>query len=392
MTDKTYEPDNLFSANEWLRYARHIQLADVGISGQLKLKKSRALIIGLGGLGSPVALYLAAAGIGHLTLVDNDKVELSNLQRQILFKQDNLSENKSKAAANILSALNSEISVVTVDQALSTSNATSLISEADIVLDCTDNFRTRYLINDTCHALNKPWVFASIHQFAGQCSLFSPNTACMRCVFPKAPENTQNCNAGGVIGVLPGILGTLQASEAIKYLCGLETPLEGSLLLFDALKLRLEKIKLSRQSDCICCSDLALDATQLAKTYAPLYCESKPTGLELTVQDFFEKSLLATSEILDVREDNERRAFNIGGIHIPLSQLAERAIELPLDKEVICYCQSGIRSSEAASQLNGSGLKAISVRGGILEIIRHPNFSKFLSKKTEQPLKMTGPN
>ena len=234
-----------FNAHEWLRYTRHIQLPQVGAEGQSQLKNSTVLIVGLGGLGSPVSLYLAAAGVGHLILIDHDAVDISNLQRQIVFKEHQVDHNKAEAAAKALKELNSHIQISAITEGFTPDNAKHWIAQADLVLDCTDNFATRYLINDTCKQLGKSWVFASIHQFSGQCALFTPDGPCFRCLFPDYPHNVDDCNSAGVIGVLPGLLGCLQANETLKYLCSIESPLKGKLLLVDALQLQFHHIALS---------------------------------------------------------------------------------------------------------------------------------------------------
>ena len=223
--------NSLFSADEWLRYTRHIQLPQIGASGQSRLKHSRVLIVGAGGLGSPLALYLAAAGIGNITIVDGDTVEVTNLQRQILFSTNDIGQSKAAIAKAKLHALNPHIHVNAIEQHLSVDNVDGLIGESDLVVDCTDNFATRFLINDRCVQFKKPWVFASIFQFSGQCSLFTPQSACFRCLFPEPPKDAPDCNAAGVVGVLPGLLGTIEANEAIKYLAGIETTLENQLLI-----------------------------------------------------------------------------------------------------------------------------------------------------------------
>ena len=191
MNDKL---ETTFSSHEWLRYTRHLQLPNFGVAGQSKLKASHVLVVGAGGLGSPVCLYLAAAGVGHITIVDGDHVDITNLQRQIIFTTADIGQSKSVCAKDRLLSLNPEINVNAIEDHLSVDNASTLIGAVDLVLDCTDNFSTRYLINDTCVALKKPWVFASIYQFSGQCALFTPNSACFRCLFPEAPQNIDDCN------------------------------------------------------------------------------------------------------------------------------------------------------------------------------------------------------
>lgn len=369
----SFENDNssgVFSHTEWLRYTRHIQLPQFGAAGQTALKKSHALVIGAGGLGSPVSLYLAAAGVGSLTLVDHDAVDLSNLQRQILFRQKDIEKNKALSGQKHLQELNPELDIRAIDSGFNIDNAEALVSRADIVLDCTDNFATRYLINDTCQKLSKPWVYASIHQFTGQCSLFSKSTGCFRCLFPEHPQEIPDCNSAGVIGVLPGILGTLQASEALKFLTGMDTPLQGSLLLFDALKLNMQKIKLAKSPDCPCCSKHASTAQQLAQDYQSPTCGTDIDPLAVSTDDFIKLKNSANYLVLDVRSEPERRAFNIGGLHIPLDQLELRKAEVSIDSKVICYCQSGQRSSKAAELLSAKGFSAQSLAGGLMAYLK----------------------
>ena len=236
--------DTTFTASEWLRYTRHIQLPQLGAEGQARLKQSHVLIVGCGGLGSPVSLYLAAAGVGHITLIDGDTVDITNLQRQILFGTEQVGENKAESGKQRLQDLNPDIDVSTVTSHLTPENAEDLITAADLVIDCTDNFSVRYLINDLCVENKKPWLFAAIHQFKGQCALFLPEEACFRCLFPEVSADVEDCNTAGVLGVLPGILGTFQATEAIQYLAGLPTPLKNNLLLVDALDFNFQKIKI----------------------------------------------------------------------------------------------------------------------------------------------------
>ncbi|MEP3857442.1 MAG: HesA/MoeB/ThiF family protein [Porticoccus sp.] len=369
------EDTTSFSASEWLRYTRHIQLPEVGAAGQLKLKQSHILVIGAGGLGSPVALYLAAAGVGHLTLVDGDTVDTSNLQRQIIFENDQVGQPKAQAAKERLQRLNPDIRVDAIESFLSADNAPELVSAADLVVDCTDNFSARYLINDYCCALNKPWVFASIQKFFGQCALFTPEGACFRCLFPEAPANVEDCNSAGVIGVLPGLLGVLQANETIKYLLGLPTPLQNKLLLVDALHLDFRSIQLTRSDDCAACRDPAAapDLPREALLQCTLDTRDIDTreGARLSPEAFRELYRQGDCVLLDVRSPTERQAFHIGGQHIPLDELPQRLAELEGVTTVLCYCQSGVRSGKALALLEEMGFNGASLDGGVLAWLKY---------------------
>jgi adenylyltransferase/sulfurtransferase len=355
-----------FSGSEWLRYTRHIQLPQIGAQGQQALKQSHVVVIGCGGLGSPVLLYLAAAGIGQITLVDGDTVDLTNLQRQILFGMDDITQPKATAAKQRLSQLNPEITLDAVNEPLSLNNAESLIAPADLVLDCTDNFATRYLINDVCATLKKPWVFASIHQFSGQCALFTPGDghACFRCLFPEMPTGVADCNTAGVLGVLPGMLGMFQANEAIKFLAGLPTPLNNKLLLVEAIDLTFRQIQLTQSSYCIVCQQHK-SADELADFYSAVCASNESDPLEVSA-DYFE-SIKNNEEVLllDVRTHAERSAFHMDGIHIPLSDLEGTISKLSKNKTIVCYCQSGTRSLKAAKQLKRLGFTCHSLKGGL---------------------------
>ncbi|MBV1930721.1 MAG: HesA/MoeB/ThiF family protein [Porticoccaceae bacterium] len=370
----------LFNSREWLRYTRHIQLPQIGASGQARLKQSKVLVIGCGGLGSPLLLYLAAAGIGHLTVVDGDSVELTNLQRQIAYTEHDLGQPKALTAQQHLQALNSSIEVQAIDQALTVDTGEALVKGHDLIIDCTDNFATRYLINDLCVQWQKPWIFASVYQFSGQCALFVSGGACFRCLFPEPPRDVPDCNAGGVLGVLPGMVGTLQANEAIKYLVGLPTPLSDNLLLVEALDLEFRRIQLQSNPDCMACGK-PKQPEQLSYAY------EASCGAEISTDT--DEPLLVSPEqfnqdrddgatlILDVRSDEERRAFHIGGDHLApgklskLAELDEATTYFPGEVKIICYCQSGQRSLEAAQQLCNAGLKAYSLAGGLAAWLHH---------------------
>ncbi|PCK09126.1 MAG: thiamine biosynthesis protein ThiF [Alteromonadaceae bacterium] len=369
--------DTIFSANEWLRYSRHIQLSSFGADGQIKLKQSRVLMIGSGGLGAPVSLYLAAAGVGHITLVDDDDVDLSNLQRQIIFSVEDIGKSKVFSAKKRLLGLNPEIEIDAINQYFSIELALKLGDNFDLVIDCTDNFSTRYLINDYCLKNRLPWIYASIHQYSGQCALFVPtnkhadnneSNACFRCVFPDAPEDAQDCNSAGVIGVLPGMLGLFQANEALKLLSGLPTPLKNHLMLFDAKHLTLQKITLKASTGCLC----QKATINLEQSTAPqVTCASTTADNSLTPDRFNLRRDDDNTAVIDVRSISEHQGFHIGGTHIPLDQLGERADELSPTVTHLCYCQSGKRSEKAVKLLLEKGFKAENLDGGLANWLKH---------------------
>ncbi len=359
--------DTLFSAQEWLRYTRHIQLQGFGAAGQARLKAAHVLMVGMGGLGAPVGLYLAAAGVGRMTIYDGDCVDLTNLQRQVIFTMDDIGQPKAEAAKRHLLALNPNITIDVVTQPFSKDQAESLSTTFDLVLDCTDNFPTRYLINDFCVTRAVPWVYASVHQYAGQCALFTPGGACFRCVFPEAPETIEDCNSAGVIGVLPGLLGLLQSNEALRYLSGQVPALSNQLLLFDAAKLSMQKIALAPDAQCVCQN--AMSHT-LQDDYA-FSCESvSGNALEVSPEDFHRLRDQKTHSVLDVREQDERQSFHLGGVHIPMNEIHNNLDKIDKTKTVLCYCQSGKRSYRVAEQLVALGYPALSVSGGLSSILK----------------------
>lgn len=361
-----------FSKREWLRYTRHIQLPQIGANGQSTLKNSHVLIVGAGGLGSPVSFYLAAAGVGKISLIDHDSVDLSNLQRQILFTQDDISHPKAQRGAQRLRALNPDIEIIDINTALTKDIARPHIEAADLVLDCTDNFATRYLINDLCSQTQTPWIYASIHQFSGQCALFTPQSACFRCLFPDKPIGVADCNSAGVLGVLPGLLGTLQANEALKFLVGLATPLENTLLLVDALDLHFQQITLAKNPECPCCFPHAHADThqQLSDYYQAEPCETSLDKTQISAEAFHRRREEKNCCVIDVRTKEERQAFHLGGKHISLANLEFSLDMLEKDKTYLMLCQSGIRSVKAQQYLQEQGYFALSVEGGLLKILK----------------------
>ena len=379
------------TAEEFLRYSRHLQLPGFSAETQGKLRKARVLVIGAGGLGAPVLQYLAAAGVGQLTILDGDDIELSNLQRQVLFTTDQVGAGKAQAAAASVSALNPEVKVDFRPFYLDADNAGELITDSDLLIDCTDNLATRYLINDACVQLGKPWIFASIYRFAGQLALFEGGgRPCFRCLFPDA-AGAPDCNDAGVLGVLPGLLGMLQANEAIKYLTGLGDTVAGQLLTVDALRMSWKTFRLGADPDCPACGsrpvpgvEASLQDTGGRQTSAPggpvtgIHADAPaPAGPEdLFVEEIVNeispaqlKTLLAENPglvLIDLRDAGLHRAFNLGGENISADDLASRINDLDPDAETLLYCQFGKRSLGAAHFLLQSGFTRVgSLTGGV---------------------------
>src|SRR5215472_6699370 len=311
------------------RYRRHLALSEIGATGQEKLKAARVLIVGAGGLGSPAALYLAAAGCGTLGLLDCDRVDLTNLQRQVLFDSASLGQPKAEAGRDRLAALNPEIRIVDHALELRAANVREVFGQYDLVLDGTDRLATRYLISDTCVMLRRPFVSAAIHRFEGQLMTYVPERGpCYRCLFPQAVDGlVANCAEAGVLGVLPGVLGTLQATEAIKLLTGIGDPLLGRLLTYDALEMRFSEFRVTRRRDCAVCGDtptITEPEDMPRDTAAPQGVRRLDVSALKEMLQRGEKPLL-----IDVREDAEFAAGHLGGaLHIPLGQLPPRLAEL----------------------------------------------------------------
>ncbi len=369
-----------FTANQWQRYQRHIQLDAFGVAGQLRLRQARVLVVGVGGLGCPVAQYLAAAGVGHLTLVDGDEVSRSNLHRQVLFTEADIGLGKAAVAAARLRAMNPELELRVVPEALSIDNAESLIEGCDLVLDCTDNFSARYLINDCCINLRRPWLFASVVRFSGQLALFTPGKACFRCLYPRAPEGVEDCNAAGVLSTLPGMVGLLQANEALKFLAGLECPLDGRLMLVEGLDLQMRHLALQPAPECVCRQGrapiLADDDT------GAFTCDTSAAEAgELSPVEFEARRSGDRGLLLDVRSQQEHEAFNLGGDCLPLDeQFIDRARTGLPEKNSPCvlYCQSGRRSARAAQLLRDAGFTRVeTLAGGI---------ARWLEVRPDQPV------
>lgn len=361
---------NHLTPEETLRYSRHLILPQVGIAGQEKLKKARVLIVGAGGLGSPAALYLAAAGIGTIGIVDFDDVEISNLQRQIIHDTGSVGHSKLDSARARLASLNPLIDVVPFHDRLTSSNALDVMSGYHVVLDGSDNFPTRYLINDACFFSEIPNVYGSIFQFDGQASVFSTKTGpCYRCLFrePPPPDLVPSCAEGGVFGVLPGIIGSIQALEAIKLILGIGDTLVGRLLLLDALKLSFREIALKKDPECPLCGE---HPTVTGLIDYEHFCGSdiKMTGPEIEVTELADCIKSAGPlTLIDVREPHERAICNIAGSElIAMGTLPQRLDELRDKPNVVLYCHTGVRSLQAVRFLDSAGIEGSrSLRGGI---------------------------
>ena len=370
------------SPKELSRYARHLSLPEVGRQGQTRLKNSRVLIVGVGGLGSPVALYLAAAGVGTLGLVDFDEVDITNLQRQILHGTEEIGKPKLESAKRRISSVNPNVQIVKHSCRLDSHNALEILENYDVVVDGTDNFPTRYLVNDACVLLGKPNVYGSIFRWEGQVSVFAKDDGpCYRCLFrePPPPGLVPNCAEAGVLGVLPGVVGSLQALEVIKLILDEGDSLVGRLLIFDALELKWREVKLKRNPDCPVCGDeptqkelidydvfcgLQGEQSEDPRDSLKRFCEMEPSQL---------KDQLGSNNppfVLDVRESFEWDIVNLGDFGsylIPLGELDQRIDEIPDDREIVVHCRSGVRSAKAANILADNGFSGLhNLSGGIL--------------------------
>lgn len=349
-----------FSQQEFLRYARHLQLPNVGVDGQLSLRASHVTIVGCGGLGAPTSIYLAAAGVGKITLIDHDQVEISNLQRQITFSEEQIGVNKALATQQRLQSLNSDIKIFTAEEKLNQSNAKKLLHGSDLVLDCSDNFEARYAINDCCKAIGVPWIYASIFQFSGQSALFSPKGPCYRCLFPSASADSQDCSQAGVLGVLPGILGTMQSLKALEYLLNLQRVDDNctELLMIETLPLSMRNIKINQDPQCITCHPSCDASSQHSGAQAPpsqqkLANTEQSAAAARTVEAACLHDWIVAEKVtlIDVRSATEHQAFNIGGANIPLDSLADSLAnsEQATENPIVFYCQVGKRSQQAAN-------------------------------------------
>ena len=372
------------TADEIKRYSRHLIMPEVGVDGQKKLKAGSVLCIGAGGLGSPAAMYLAAAGVGRIGMVDFDVVDFSNLQRQLLHGTSSVGRSKLESAKDRLSDLNPHIEIDTYETTVSSENALDLFKPYDVILDGTDNFPTRYLVNDACVLAGKPNAYGSIFRFEGQASVFATKEGpCYRCLYPEPPPPglVPSCAEGGVLGVLPGIIGVIQATEAIKLILGVGEPLIGRFLIYDALKMRFRELKLRKDPDCPVCGTHPtvtelIDYEQFCGI-RPEPAVVQPSGagvnqFETTSVDL-KKRLDAGDDvfILDVREPNEYQICRIpGSVLIPLGELPRRYAELPDDKDIVAHCKMGSRSAKAMEFLQSVGFKRVkNLKGGILDWI-----------------------
>ncbi len=373
-----------FSRDEIYRYARHLVLPEVGPEGQAKLKSARVLCVGVGGLGSPLALYLAAAGVGTLGLVDGDTVDASNLQRQILHGSSDVGRSKLASAEARIEEVNPNVQVILHETMLDSANALDIVGGYDIVVDGTDNFPTRYLVNDACVLAGRPNVYGSVFQWEGQLSVFAtPGGPCYRCLFrePPPPGLVPNCAEGGVLGALPGIIGSAQAMETIKLILGVGSSLAGRLLIFDALRMEWREVRLRRNPECPVCGD---EPTQTELIDYDVFCGLRSAGesrrsdesgedlpSEVSPSEAYAKLTQGgdpTHFLLDVREPWEWAVGNLaqlGARLIPLNELEERLVEVPAEREVIVYCRSGQRSLRAAAALHAAGRTARSMTGGL---------------------------
>ncbi|HLC03969.1 MAG TPA: molybdopterin-synthase adenylyltransferase MoeB [Anaerolineales bacterium] len=374
---KNTNSSSRLSHAEILRYSRHLLMPEVGLEGQQKLKEASVLVIGTGGLGSPVAMYLAAAGVGHLGLVDYDVVDFTNLQRQIIHGTQRLGERKVISARDRLADINPSIQIDVYDEPFTSDNARAISGPYDIIVDGTDNFPTRYLVNDVCVLTGKPNVFGSIFRFEGQLSVFwAEKGPCYRCLFPEPPPPglVPSCAEGGVFGVLPGTIGTLQATEALKLILGIGEPLIGKLLLFDALGMDFEEVRLKKNPSCKICSDQP-EVTELIdyEAFCGVPGHDRPE-LQLANEWEIDAGDLARRlesgepiRLIDVREPHEVQISHIEGAQlIPLGSLAAHMHELDSAEEIVLFCSAGSRSAQALQLLAGAGFRKIkNLHGGI---------------------------
>jgi sulfur-carrier protein adenylyltransferase/sulfurtransferase len=364
-------PGMVLSPPELRRYSRHLKLADVGLAGQERLKAARVLIVGAGGLGSPAALYLAAAGVGTLGLVDYDLVEESNLQRQLLYDNSSIATPKVMAARARLEAVNPEITVIPHQTELCAANVRELFNGYDLIIDGSDRMGTRYLVNDACVLYGKPLVSAAVHRFEGQALTYVPGQGpCYRCLFAQMPDGVvQNCADVGVLGVLPGVLGTLQATEAIKLIIGVGTPLIGRLLTYDALELRFSEFRFTRRTDCAVCGE---QPSILEPADPPGFCTLEELGRVRGISAAQLAQTLASPaespRLIDVREPAEFVQGHLqGASNIPLAEIEQLGASLPRVGPVVFMCRSGARSLRACALAGRAGLEQpLQLEGGLL--------------------------
>jgi len=362
------------SKDEILRYSRHLIMPEVGTEGQLKLKAAKVLLVGTGGLGAPLGLYLAAAGVGRIGLVDFDVVDFTNLQRQVIHGTSDVGRKKLDSAADRMREINPFVRIDKHEVALSSENALDILRDYDIIVDGTDNFPTRYLVNDACVLLGKPNVYGSIFRFEGQATVFAyENGPCYRCLYPEPPPPglVPSCAEGGVLGILPGTIGLIQATETVKLILGIGEPLGGRLLLYDALAMRFRELKLRKNKDCPVCGEHPT-VTQLID-YQQFCGIPKPqpeTAMEGDIEPTEVKTKIDRGDnfvLIDVREPHEYQICNIPFARlIPLGQLPQRLGELDPNTEIVAHCKSGMRSAKAVDLLKRNGFHARNMKGGIL--------------------------
>ena len=363
----------MLSRDEMIRYSRHLILPEVGAEGQHKLKRAAVLVVGVGGLGAPAALYLAAAGVGRLGLVDFDVVDVSNLQRQVIFGTRDAGLAKSAAACERLHDLNPEIELTAHDTKLTSENAIEILGAYDVVVDGSDNFAAKYLVNDACVLLKKPDVYGSVLRFEGQASVFGASGGpCYRCLFPDPPPpgSVPDCADAGVLGVLPGIVGSIQAAETLKLILGTGDSLAGRLLLFDALAMRMREVKISRNPDCPICGDnptveKLIDYDEFCGAVASLETASEIP--EITPKDLKAKMEAGTELVLvDIREPYEHEICDIGGLLIPMRGIGSRLGDLDRNAATVVYCRIGVRSAEVVRVMLDAGFTQVwNLRGGL---------------------------
>ena len=371
--DESKENGTRLTNEEVRRYSRHLILPEVGVEGQSRLKGASVLIVGTGGLGSPVSIYLAAAGVGRIGLVDFDVVDTSNLQRQILYSEEDVGRSKVQAAREKLLAMNPHIEIDIYEQRLSSSNALTVLKEYDVIVDGTDNFPTRYLVNDACVLLGKPYVYGSILRFDGQASVFYPGKGpCYRCLFPEPPPpgTVPSCAEAGVLGILPGVIGVIQATEAIKLILGKGEALIGRLLLFDALNMEFSEVSLHRDPKCPVCGE---NPTVKELIDYEIFCGLTPEehlepSWEIEPEEL--KRMMNNGDrvtVIDVRESQERQISKItGSVSIPLNKIKEKVNELSRSDLIVLQCRTGIRSAKALKILRDAGFNNLkNLKGGI---------------------------
>src|SRR5438309_11952461 len=373
LTEPTALPK--LSNEEISRYSRHLILPEVGMEGQQKLKAAKVLCVGTGGLGAPLALYLAAAGVGTIGLVDFDVVDASNLQRQVIHSTSTAGMLKVDSAELMLKGLNKNTNIVKHNTMLTSANALEIFKDYDVIADGTDNFQTRYLVNDACVLTGKPNAYGSIFRFEGQASVFATEEGpCYRCLYPEPPPPglVPSCAEGGVLGILPGLVGVIQATEVIKLVLGKGEPLIGRLLLIDALAMKFRELKLRKNPDCpVCGTHPTITKLIDYNEFCGIRGEEKPVEAgvpEIQVEEL--KRRLDAGEdvfVLDVREPHEYQICNIGGHLIPLGDLPKRVHELDSSREIVAHCRSGVRSAKAVDFLRQTGFRKVrNLAGGIL--------------------------